>query len=235
MFFDTPGGITYIPNVYRHGGRIRASPKTRGLGVVLIREEATLDPALNLERDAAYWRNGTGNLAGLAQRPLRGAGEVPPARGGGMSRPGGGDGRAGVQARQRRRRLPRLREHQPLPLLDLGDLAVRGVVESLRALSFPVTRLLESLGVAWGLAPLNNVYVEGRKIYGFAQARRRGRLLHHGTLLVSCDLEAMRVLLKPGGRSHMAPVVNLRGIVPGIAAEEAEGLLAKNLPAAVEI
>lgn len=96
-----------------------------------------------------------------------------------------------------------------------------GIEKSLQLLSFPVTELLESLGVAWSWEPPNNVYVQGAKISGSAQARSRGRLLHHGTLLVRTDLDRMRELLKPGGRSRIAPVVNLSNILPGVTPEDA--------------
>ena len=85
--------------------------------------------------------------------------------------------------------------------------------------------MLESLGLSWEWVPPNNVYVEGKKISGSAQARRRGRLLHHGTLLVRCDLDAMRALLKPGGRSRMAPVINLAEMLPHIDAGEVADML----------
>jgi lipoyltransferase/lipoate-protein ligase len=81
--------------------------------------------------------------------------------------------------------------------------------DSLRSLSYPVIRLLDSLGIPWEWVPPNNIYVKGKKISGSAQARSRGRLLHHGTLLVQCDLGLMQSLLKPGGKSCVAPVINL--------------------------
>jgi len=111
--------------------------------------------------------------------------------------------------------------------LDAKSLHVRSISEGLRALSYPVTALLESLGIPWEWVPPNNVYVAGRKISGSAQAHRRGRILHHGTLLVACDLEAMDAVLKPGGRSRMAPVINLCEVAPGIEVEGVEKTLAQ--------
>jgi len=105
--------------------------------------------------------------------------------------------------------------------LPRGGAASFSIEESLRTLSFPVTDMLDSLGLPWSWEPPNNVYVLGRKISGSAQARSGGRLLHHGTLLVSTDLEKMGQLLKTGGRSRIAPVVNLAEIVRGISAEDA--------------
>ena len=89
-----------------------------------------------------------------------------------------------------------------------------------------MTTLLDSLQIPWEWVPPNNVYVEGRKISGSAQARRRGRLLHHGTLLVSCDLDIMRSLLKPGGRSRIAPVINLAEVLEHVEVERLEKMLA---------
>jgi lipoate-protein ligase A len=114
--------------------------------------------------------------------------------------------------------------------LPQGRAAGFSIEESLRTLSFPVTDLLDSLGVPWSWVPPNNVYVLGRKISGSAQARSGGHLLHHGTLLVSADLERMRQLLKPGGRSRVAPVVNLSELVRNITVKEAERLLHATLP-----
>jgi lipoate-protein ligase A len=99
--------------------------------------------------------------------------------------------------------------------------------ESLRSLSFPVTELLDTLRVPWEWVPPNNIYVRGRKISGSAQARSGGRLLHHGTLLVDCDLDMMARVLKPGGRSRMAPVINLKEVEPGMAADKAVAVLSK--------
>lgn len=87
-----------------------------------------------------------------------------------------------------------------------------GIEQSLRELSFPVIRLLEALGLKWSWDPPNNVLVDGAKISGSAQARSAGRVLHHGTLLVSTDLARMKLLLKPGGRSRIVPVANLSDI-----------------------
>lgn len=104
-----------------------------------------------------------------------------------------------------------------------------GVEESLRALSFPVTDLLDSLGVPWLWEPPNNIYVLGRKISGAAQWRSGKRLLHHGTLLINTDLEKMGQLLKPGGRSRVAPVVNLSEIVKSITVEDAVVMMSEAL------
>ena len=109
--------------------------------------------------------------------------------------------------------------------LPRSNVPASSIEESLRALSFPVTGLLDYLGIPWTWVPPNNVYALGKKISGSAQARRRSGLLHHGTLLVTTDLEKMNQLLRSGGKSHRAPVINLRDVVSNISGEEAGKLL----------
>jgi len=99
------------------------------------------------------------------------------------------------------------------------------VEAALRALSFPAIDLLDHLGVSWSWEPPNNLYALGRKISGSAQARSGGRLLHHGTLLVSTDLEMMGRLLKPGGRSRISRVANLSEFVQDITVEKAADVI----------
>lgn len=89
--------------------------------------------------------------------------------------------------------------------LPRGRMQGFSIEESLRVLSFPVTNLLDSLGVPWSWEPPNNVYVTGKKISGSAQARSGGHLLHHGTLLVSTDVERMYQLLNLGARASLHP------------------------------
>jgi lipoate---protein ligase len=193
----------------------------------LIREERTFDPALNLERDVFYWKGADGNRARVWRngscvvlgRFLKPEDEVYLSKAQEMGIPvlkrasGGG-----------------AVYHDPGNLnyslyLDLEGMQFQGIRDSLRVLSYPVTSLLDALHVPWRWVPPNNIYVEGRKISGSAQARRRGRLLHHGTLLVSCDLDTMRALLKPGGRSIIAPVINLAEVASGIGVETVERML----------
>ena len=65
--------------------------------------------------------------------------------------------------------------------------------------------------------PPGNILINGRKVSGSAQLRRRRGVLHHGTLLVSADLNLMKKALKAwrddyrGGEvaSIRMPVTNL--------------------------
>ncbi|MEM3715752.1 MAG: lipoate--protein ligase family protein [Candidatus Bathyarchaeia archaeon] len=83
-------------------------------------------------------------------------------------------------------------------VLDGDDCLIRGIdiAGSYRVLCSGLIRGLSILGLSpVTLIPPGNVFVGGRKISGSAQLRRRGVVLHHGTLLVSSDLNMlMRVL-----------------------------------------
>ncbi|MBX3177856.1 MAG: lipoate--protein ligase family protein [Candidatus Hydrogenedentes bacterium] len=80
-----------------------------------------------------------------------------------------------------------------------------------------VRAALKTLGIAAERAGISDIAVQGRKISGNAQRRRRNAILHHGTLLYRPDLDAIdRYLREPqdrpdyrGARPHrdfIAPV-----------------------------
>jgi len=76
---------------------------------------------------------------------------------------------------------------------------------------------LRELGIHAVFAPPSNVLVEGRKVSGNAQSRRKGAVLHHGTLLVDADLDLLDEVLgrhrprrkSEGVVSKKVPVTNL--------------------------
>ncbi|MHB8896902.1 MAG: lipoate--protein ligase family protein, partial [Candidatus Geothermincolia bacterium] len=135
----------------------------RAVHLTPIAERPTFDPALNLERESAYmnavetpafrvWRSTDSVVLGRFLDP---AAEVQLARARKLGVPvlkrmsGGGAvfhdlGNVNYSIYLRRDRVP-------------GS----SVEESLRLLSFPVTRLLDSLGVRWSWNPPNNIYVLG--------------------------------------------------------------------------
>ena len=59
----------------------------------------------------------------------------------------------------------------------------------------PVIRALERFGVHAHKEGRNDLVVDGRKISGNAQCMHRGRILHHGTLLICSELSLMPELL----------------------------------------
>ena len=60
----------------------------------------------------------------------------------------------------------------------------------------PVVRLLTELGGQPELSGRNDMTVDGRKFSGNAQYMRRGRVMHHGTLMYESDLEEVDRLLR---------------------------------------
>jgi lipoate-protein ligase A len=54
---------------------------------------------------------------------------------------------------------------------------------------------LATLGLQAAYAPINDIVVGTRKVSGTAQARGRGAVLHHGTLLLHLDVERMAQVL----------------------------------------
>ena len=86
----------------------------------------------------------------------------------------------------------------------------------------PVLRLLHRLGVPAALSGRNDMTVNGQKFSGSAQHLYRGRVLHHGTLLIDSDLSvvsrALRVdpekIRSKGLSSVRSRVTNLRPFLP---------------------
>jgi lipoate-protein ligase A len=59
-----------------------------------------------------------------------------------------------------------------------------------------LAQAISSFGVKAEHRPVNDVEVDGKKVSGNAQLRRRGSVLQHGTVLVDTDLGAMDAVLK---------------------------------------
>lgn len=82
----------------------------------------------------------------------------------------------------------------------------------------PVLRTLRSMGVPAELNGRNDLTIEGQKFSGNAQYMRRGRVMHHGTLLFDSDLSvvgrALRVdpekIQAKGVKSVRSRVTNVR-------------------------
>lgn len=81
----------------------------------------------------------------------------------------------------------------------------------------PIVRALKRLGVQAEISGRNDLEVQGRKISGSAQRLARGRVLHHGTLLVQADFEDMtRVLTPDPGKYLSHGVASVRARVANI-------------------
>jgi len=70
------------------------------------------------------------------------------------------------------------------------------ILESYRILCHGVIEGLGFLGLNAEFAPLNDIILDGRKISGNAQTRKRGCVLQHGTILLEVDVDAMFGLLR---------------------------------------
>lgn len=85
----------------------------------------------------------------------------------------------------------------------------------------PVIEFLDSLGVRAEFTGRNDITVDGLKISGMAQCVKKGRIMHHGTLLFDTDMSVLGSALKPsplklkakGIQSVRKRVVNLRDII----------------------
>ena len=112
---------------------------------------------------------------------------------------------------------------------DLGNLNYSVITDArgsmapdMAAFCQPVLRLLHRLGVPAALSGRNDMTVNGQKFSGSAQHLYRGRVLHHGTLLIDSDLSvvsrALRVdpekLRSKGLSSVRSRVTNLRPFLP---------------------
>ncbi|MEM2468687.1 MAG: biotin/lipoate A/B protein ligase family protein [Candidatus Jordarchaeales archaeon] len=72
----------------------------------------------------------------------------------------------------------------------------RNIAESYSVLCRGLIDALKILGLDAVFQPINDILVGGKKVSGSSQTRRRGVVLHHGTLLVRADIETMKRVLK---------------------------------------
>ncbi|WP_456421575.1 lipoate--protein ligase family protein [Thermococcus sp.] len=74
--------------------------------------------------------------------------------------------------------------------------ALRKIQESYRYLAGPLVDALKDLGLDAGFSGLNDIVVNGRKISGSAQTRRKGVILQHGTFMYSTRVEILGKVLR---------------------------------------
>jgi lipoate-protein ligase A len=100
----------------------------------------------------------------------------------------------------------------------------RDVQQSCERVCTALAAGLQHLGLDARFSPLNDVVVNGKKISGSAQTRRRGHVLQHGTVLLDVDVGLMFSLLRvsqakiadKGIKDASARVTSLRHLVDGI-------------------
>ncbi|MEM2704049.1 MAG: hypothetical protein QXR45_12905, partial [Candidatus Bathyarchaeia archaeon] len=87
---------------------------------------------------------------------------------------------------------------------------------SYKTLCSGIIKGLELLGLSSiSLIPPGSIFVQGKKISGSAQLRRRNVILHHGTLLINSDLNMLKKVLynkekRRESTSIWSPVTNIR-------------------------
>ncbi len=86
---------------------------------------------------------------------------------------------------------------------DMGNLNFTFIVDGqdaahmdLHAFCRPIARALQQLGVDAQVNGRNDITIEGRKFSGNSQYMRKGRVMHHGTLMFDSDLSVVSECLK---------------------------------------
>ncbi|WP_048056088.1 biotin/lipoate A/B protein ligase family protein [Pyrococcus sp. ST04] len=74
--------------------------------------------------------------------------------------------------------------------------ALKNIQESYRFLAGPLVDALRDLNLNAEFSGLNDIVVNGKKISGSAQTRRKGVILQHGTFMYSTRLEILASVLK---------------------------------------
>ena len=72
----------------------------------------------------------------------------------------------------------------------------QNILESYKWICDGIVMSINRLGVNATFAPLNDIIVDGKKVSGNAQTRKKGVLLQHGTLLLGLDVNKMFSVLK---------------------------------------
>lgn len=81
----------------------------------------------------------------------------------------------------------------------------------------PMVEALRRLGVPAGLTGRNDIFVEGRKVSGYARRVWRNRQIVHGTLMYDVDLDTLaRVLDVPGSKMNAKGIASVRAHVANL-------------------
>ena len=74
--------------------------------------------------------------------------------------------------------------------------SLRNIPESYRYLAGPLVDALRGFGLDAGFSGLNDITVNGKKISGSAQTRRKGVILQHGTFMYATRVEVLGRVLR---------------------------------------
>ena len=81
----------------------------------------------------------------------------------------------------------------------------------------PVAQALRALGVPAELTGRNDIFVEGRKVSGYARRLWRDRQIIHGTLMYDVDLDTLaRALDVPGSKLAVKGIASVRSRVANL-------------------
>jgi lipoate-protein ligase A len=126
---------------------------------------------------------------------------------------------------------------------DLGNLNFSFIVDAdgkafnFRLLALPVLQTLNRLGIAAEFNGRNDLTIDGLKISGNAEMVKGERLLHHGTLLFSSNLETLSSALKvkddkiesKGIKSVRSRVTNIQDHLPGLTIDAFKDVLLEEI------
>jgi len=85
---------------------------------------------------------------------------------------------------------------------DLGNINFTFVLPEQKGMDFaqfcrPVQQALCALGVTAEISGRNDMTIEGKKFSGNSQYRKKGKVMHHGTLLFDSNLHIVSTVLQP--------------------------------------
>jgi lipoate---protein ligase len=72
----------------------------------------------------------------------------------------------------------------------------QNIMESYRWICEAIVTSINRMGFDASFVPLNDIVINGKKVSGSAQTRRKGVLLQHGTLLLNVNVDKMFSILK---------------------------------------
>jgi lipoate-protein ligase A len=72
----------------------------------------------------------------------------------------------------------------------------QSIIESYKLICDAIIIAINKLGFAAEFSPLNDIVINGKKVSGNAQTRKKNTLLQHGTILLDVDINKMFSVLK---------------------------------------
>ena len=93
----------------------------------------------------------------------------------------------------------------------------KNIMESYNLICDPIVMCINKLGFNAKFAPLNDIIVNGKKVSGNAQTRKKDTLLQHGTILLNVNVEKMFSVLKvPSEKVKDKMIEDVNGRVMGL-------------------